>query len=57
MKHLLAGHGGKAGEELVNGLAASEVIHKILQRHPRSGEEVRAAGPALRRHGGQVRSG
>jgi hypothetical protein len=35
---LLALYGGKAGQKIVNGLAAFEVVHQVLHRHPGPGE-------------------
>src|ERR1035437_9600105 len=36
--HLLTPHRRETGEKLVNGLAAFEIVHQVLYRHPGSGE-------------------
>src|SRR5436309_6912398 len=36
---LLSLHRGKAGEKLVNGLAAFQIVHKVLYRDARAGED------------------
>lgn len=39
---LRALYGGKADQEIVNGIAAFEVVHQILHRHPGTSENGRA---------------